>query len=132
MNVYLLRHGQAEASHMDRQRRLTERGRVQVTWVSRRAVERGLAVSVIMHSGKLRARQTAEILAASAKPAGGIRQITGNLRQTRSLPKPKSKRLLSPWRWSGICRIWADWPRSYYRATRTCDPTRSFQADCCV
>jgi phosphohistidine phosphatase len=77
MNVYLLRHGEAVADSVDPQRPLTQRGREQVEWVCRHAAERGLDVFEIMHSGKLRARETAEILARCAAPMAGVREIGG-------------------------------------------------------
>lgn len=77
MNVYLMRHGEAAAEQDDVRRPLTERGRNQVEWVCRRAVAHGLSVFQIMHSGKLRARETAEILARCAEPAAGVRETNG-------------------------------------------------------
>jgi phosphohistidine phosphatase len=77
MSVYLLRHGEAVADNVDPSRPLTRRGRDQVERVCRAAAERGLEVSEIMHSEKLRARETAEILAQCAAPSAGLREITG-------------------------------------------------------
>lgn len=77
MDVYLMRHGEAVAEAEDPRRPLTRRGRDQVERVCRRAVVDGLRVSQVLHSGKLRARETAEILAHCAEPAAGVREIEG-------------------------------------------------------
>ena len=77
MHFYLVRHGEAKAEHEDPQRPLSERGRRDVENVARAAAARGVQVSAILHSDKLRAKQTAEILARSLSPGLGIRQIRG-------------------------------------------------------
>lgn len=77
MNVYLMRHGEAWAEQHDPRRPLTERGRNQVEWVCFRAAAQGLHVFQIIHSGKLRARETAEILARFAAPAAGVKESDG-------------------------------------------------------
>lgn len=45
--------------------------------VARRAAALGLQPSEIVHSGKLRARETAEILAEHLRPSGGVRELAG-------------------------------------------------------
>lgn len=74
---YLVRHGEAKADMEDPTRPLSDRGREEVRRVARYAAILGLAVAEIRHSGKLRARQTAEILAEYLAPRLGIRQIDG-------------------------------------------------------
>ena len=62
MKVYLMQHGEARAEAEDPQRPLTGRGEDEVRRVSKVAKRLNLRPSKILHSGKLRAEQTAEIL----------------------------------------------------------------------
>ncbi len=75
MEVYLVQHGEAKPESEDPQRPLTERGYSEVEKVARYAAGLRLRVSLILHSGKLRARQTAEILAKNLAPPQGIREL---------------------------------------------------------
>jgi phosphohistidine phosphatase len=77
VHLYLVRHGEAKAEAEDTARPLTERGRAAVERLGRAAAARGVEVAEIRHSGLLRARQTAEILAAHLRPRGGVRATTG-------------------------------------------------------
>jgi phosphohistidine phosphatase len=61
----------------DSARPLSDRGRKEVQRVARHAAILGLEVAQIRHSGKVRAQQTAEILAEHLAPRFGIRQIEG-------------------------------------------------------
>jgi phosphohistidine phosphatase len=66
MRLYLMQHGKADSGTSDTQKRLTEEGRAEVervaTFLARTApAKRGR----VLHSGKTRARETAEILAAA-------------------------------------------------------------------
>ncbi len=64
MNLYLVQHGEAVTKDIDPERSLSEIGRQNVIKVSRFAAENcDMNVSRILHSGKLRAQQTADILA---------------------------------------------------------------------
>ena len=60
MLLYLAHHGHAENPVVDPQRPLSRRGRGQVETLARGAAARGVRPDVVWHSGKLRARQTAE------------------------------------------------------------------------
>ena len=60
MIVYLVHHGDAVGSDVDPRRPLSERGREQVGRLAAEAAARGAHPAVVWHSGKLRARQTAE------------------------------------------------------------------------
>src|SRR5258708_576070 len=73
MVLYLVRH--AEALQAD-PRPLSPFGRRQAEDLARRAAEAGARPARILHSGKLRAQQTAETLGAALKP-GEIRAIGG-------------------------------------------------------
>ncbi|MGH7265980.1 MAG: phosphohistidine phosphatase SixA [Candidatus Rokuibacteriota bacterium] len=77
MEVYLARHGEAVAGGVDAARPLSARGREEIQRVGRLAARLGFRVGEIRHSGLLRARETAEILAAHLQPAGGVRETTG-------------------------------------------------------
>jgi phosphohistidine phosphatase len=65
MDVYLMQHGKAAAEADDPARPLTDDGRAVVTRVAARAQSAGVRIDRCLHSGKLRAEQTAQILAAS-------------------------------------------------------------------
>jgi phosphohistidine phosphatase len=75
--LYLVRHGEATPGADDAVRPLTDRGRQVIERVGREAAARGVEVAEIRHSGLLRARQTAEILATHLRPRGGVRATTG-------------------------------------------------------
>lgn len=61
MWVYLVQHGEAISEEDDPDRPLSERGLVEVHRVARKAAESGIVTAVrVVHSGKTRARQTAE------------------------------------------------------------------------
>lgn len=62
MRLYLVQHGEATSVEEDPERPLTPAGVDQVTRVARFATRAGVvAVERILHSGKARARQTADI-----------------------------------------------------------------------
>lgn len=63
MEVYLVQHGEAKPEAEDPQRSLTDKGRRDVSSMARHAAAIGMKASQIFHSGKLRAKQTAEIFA---------------------------------------------------------------------
>ncbi len=65
MDVYLMQHGVAEAADANPQRPLTAGGRRTVEAVARQAASCGVSIDRIVHSPKLRARQSAQILGAS-------------------------------------------------------------------
>ncbi|HDD66024.1 MAG TPA: phosphohistidine phosphatase SixA, partial [Nitrososphaeria archaeon] len=62
MKVYLVQHGEAKREEEDPARPLTEEGKREVEDVARFLAELGVRVDRILHSGKLRAAQTANIL----------------------------------------------------------------------
>lgn len=78
MDLYLVQHGIAYSKEEDPTRPLSDVGRFEVTAVARRAAELRLRLGEIRHSGKLRAQQTAEILArhvASERPSTVLRGL---------------------------------------------------------
>ena len=58
--LYLVHHAEAIDQHVDPQRPLTPAGRARAERLAELARDRGVKPDVIWHSGKLRARQTAE------------------------------------------------------------------------
>jgi phosphohistidine phosphatase len=60
MRLYLVHHGDAVGPDVDVRRPLSARGRTAVEALAKAAAERGARPVVIWHSGKLRAKQTAE------------------------------------------------------------------------
>ena len=68
MRLYLVQHGEAESEEVDPARPLSETGRSDVAKVARFLAAGGLQVNQVLHSGKLRAEQTAALLAAALAP----------------------------------------------------------------
>jgi len=68
MKIYLVQHGEAAAKDVDPERPLTEQGRTDVQRVARALKQAGVEVKRVIHSGKLRAQQTAEILTTEIAP----------------------------------------------------------------
>lgn len=68
MKLYLVRHGEAAPKSIDPEQRLSEKGRLDVSRVADFLGRSGLRVARVVHSGKPRARETAEILAAAVAP----------------------------------------------------------------
>jgi phosphohistidine phosphatase len=60
LTVFLVHHGDAVGPEVDARRPLSERGREHVARLAAEAAARGARPSAVWHSGKLRARQTAE------------------------------------------------------------------------
>ncbi len=77
MDFYLARHGEAVPDIENPRRPLSDRGRREVERVARVLLERKVQIAEIVHSGKLRAQQTAEILAQVLTPAKGVRKTGG-------------------------------------------------------
>ena len=60
MTLYLVHHGEAVGPDVDPRRPLSLAGRMAVDNLAKKAALRGVRPDVVWHSGKLRARQTAE------------------------------------------------------------------------
>ena len=71
MKVYLIRHADAVSSDVDRLRPLSEQGRADVRKIASFIRPLQISVEHVWHSGKLRAAQTAEILAGAVASANG-------------------------------------------------------------
>ena len=77
MKVYLVQHGESKSEAEDPERPLTEKGKEAVGTVADYVAPLGLEVAIIVHSSRLRARQTAEIFARCLSPAQGVREVEG-------------------------------------------------------
>jgi phosphohistidine phosphatase len=75
MDLYLVQHGEARPEAEDAARPLTESGRRDVEAVAAAAARIGIVPRRIAHSGKLRALQTAEILASALRPPDGVHEM---------------------------------------------------------
>jgi phosphohistidine phosphatase len=74
-----LRHGKAVRDHEDRTRPLTDRGERQSRWLGEAMRAEGFRVDRVLHSEKLRARQTAALFAERALPGLGLEMVEGLL-----------------------------------------------------
>ncbi|MDH3473057.1 MAG: phosphohistidine phosphatase SixA [Rhodospirillales bacterium] len=77
MKLYLVQHGEALPAEADSERPLSAAGRRDVEALARFLAARGLRIERIQHSGKTRARQTAEILAGALAPGLGTEARPG-------------------------------------------------------
>ena len=68
MKLYLVQHGEAKRKEEDPSRPLTDKGVKDAEKVAKYVSNLGVKVKKIFHSGKLRAKQTAEIFAKHLKP----------------------------------------------------------------
>ncbi len=77
MRLYLVQHGDAHPKDVDPDRPLTDQGATDIgrlaAWLARSETH----IALILHSGKLRARQTAEILASALTDGGAIEARSG-------------------------------------------------------
>lgn len=72
MRLYLVQHGDALAKDVDPERGLSPHGREDMGRLAARLAAAEVRVPRILHSGKTRARQSAEILAEQIGMAGGL------------------------------------------------------------
>ncbi|RJQ75018.1 MAG: phosphohistidine phosphatase SixA [Desulfobacteraceae bacterium] len=77
MALYLVQHGKSLPKEQDPRQGLSDTGVAEVRRIAQVAGQYGVRVSAIVHSGKLRAAQTAEILAQALNPARGISATEG-------------------------------------------------------
>lgn len=77
MALYLVQHGKSLPKDKDPQKGLSQEGIVETERIAQAAKGYAIRVSKIIHSGKTRARQTAEIFEAALKPGGGIDEESG-------------------------------------------------------
>jgi phosphohistidine phosphatase len=77
MRLYLVQHGDAVPEQLDPERPLSAAGRREVEAVACLLASKGTRAVRVAHSGKLRARQTAELLAAALAPGMVPEIMTG-------------------------------------------------------
>ena len=77
MRLYLVQHGSSTSEAEDPRRPLNEAGKRAVQKLAAYICQFPRAIDVIEHSDKLRARQTAEVLALQLRPTLGIKQVEG-------------------------------------------------------
>ncbi len=77
MRLFLLQHGEAVPEEVDRDRPLSRTGRADVDALATFLKTAEVRPERILHSGKTRARQTAERLAAVLAPPGGLGVLAG-------------------------------------------------------
>ena len=109
MALFLVQHGTSVPKEVDPECPLTDEGRDTVERIARDAAGHKIEVDLIQHSGKTRARQTAEIMAYFLKPPGGVQEASGLdplddvALAAKGLPALKTSCS------SAICRLWNDW-----------------------
>ena len=62
MKIYLVRHGEAVPEEVDSEKPLSPQGRENIEKIARFLGQKSFPLSLILHSQKLRAKQTAEIM----------------------------------------------------------------------
>jgi phosphohistidine phosphatase len=77
MNLYLMQHGEALPKEQDAERHLSAKGRQDVENLAGFLERAGVRAGRVMHSGKTRALQTAEILAPRLSPGVAPESLEG-------------------------------------------------------
>ncbi len=77
MALYLVQHGKSFSKEQDPEQGLTPEGEAEVRRIAEVARNYRVSVSLIRHSGKKRARQTAEIFAVALDPPQGVQEMAG-------------------------------------------------------
>ncbi len=93
MLLYLVQHGKAKFKDEDPDRPVTDEGRDDVERMAEFLAGRDISVAAIWHSGKTRAAQTAEILAADVSTAEGVTRHDGL--GPNDIPDPVQKEINS-------------------------------------
>ncbi len=92
MKLYLIQHGEAKPEAEDSERSLTVHGEEEAKRVSLRASNLNVVPSKIFHSGKLRAKQTAELVAKGLRISPGRVEAVQGLNPNDDV-KPWAKRI---------------------------------------
>jgi phosphohistidine phosphatase len=71
MRAYLVQHGKAKSADEDPNRGLTDEGRSEITRIAEFLAALKISVSLIQHSGKTRAEETAHLLADCIRTTAG-------------------------------------------------------------
>ena len=77
MEIYLVQHGESKSETEDPERPLTEKGKEAVESVAGYVASLGVEVAQVIHSGRLRAKQTAELFAQYLSLPRGVKEEKG-------------------------------------------------------
>src|SRR5262245_18476106 len=77
MRVYLAQHGEAHPEQVSPERELTSVGRTDIERLAALLADGGVQVAKVYHSGKTRARQTADLFAARLAPGVAPEALAG-------------------------------------------------------
>ena len=77
MAVYLMQHGMPVTKEENPERPLTDRGKKDVATLAEFLHKRGIRIQEVFHSGKRRARETAEIIGARLNPGAEPKALKG-------------------------------------------------------
>ncbi len=77
MKLYLVQHGEALAKDVDPDRPLSPQGGKDVQKIAHFLRRAGISVDNILHSGKMRAHQSADILAGALLERGDVQTVDG-------------------------------------------------------
>ena len=77
MYIYIVRHCSANEAYVDPEKRLSPHGIEEAKSLAEFLKPMKIRVSQILHSGKMRARETAEILSSAVKCSGGLSKQPG-------------------------------------------------------
>jgi phosphohistidine phosphatase len=77
MALFLVQHGKSLSKDVDPEQGLSEEGIAGLKRIAEVARGYRIPVAAILHSGKKRARQTAEIFEAALHPPGGVQEKSG-------------------------------------------------------
>ena len=77
MSLYLVQHGKSLTKDVDPEKGLSEEGQSEVEMIAGVARGYGVPVAAVIHSGKKRARQTAEIFATALDVTQGAAERSG-------------------------------------------------------
>lgn len=77
MKLFLVQHGDAVIQEVDPQRPLSEQGKRDIETLARWLRKASVRADHVLHSGKLRAQQTAEVLAKAMTTSGSCSNLSG-------------------------------------------------------
>jgi phosphohistidine phosphatase len=77
MPIFLVQHGRCLPKEADPEKGLSDEGKREVERIAEVAAHYGVQVDRIVHSGKKRARQTAQRFASALKPRRGSQEMAG-------------------------------------------------------
>lgn len=77
MRLYLVQHGQALPKEADPERPLSEPGQTDIARLAEFLQKADIQISRVIHSGKKRAQQTADLLASAISPRKTAQKVSG-------------------------------------------------------